>query len=64
MAKAIFKCNECNEVEEVNFNIGEKPQVPKCPKCGKDMKRKMGNVEMGDVVEDEMLHLGQTMLYS
>ena len=63
MAKAIFKC-ECGEVKTVDFEIGKKPETPKCEKCGKEMKRQFGKVEVGDVVEDEMLHLGQTMLYS
>lgn len=63
MAKAIFKC-ECGEVLKVDFKLGEKPEAPKCPKCGKTMTRQFGSIETGDVVDDEMLHLGQTMLYS
>ncbi len=60
--KATFRCPKCGATKEVKFKTGEKPQPPKC-NCGDEMIRSFGKVQIGDVVSDEMLDLGQTMLY-
>lgn len=63
MTKATFICPECKNKTEVRFRVGEKPKSPICEKCNKEMNRIFGKVQIGDVVSNEMLDLGQTMLY-
>lgn len=63
MIKAIFECPECGAKTEIRFKTGQKPKSPNCDKCNKEMNRIFGKVQLGDVVSDEMLDLGQTMLY-
>ena len=63
MTKAIFQCPKCNKVVEIKFKVGELPQPPKC-ECGEEMNRVFGKVQVGDVVSDGMIELGQKMLYS
>lgn len=64
MGKATFKCNECNKEKVISFESGKKPECPICEKCNKPMKRQFKNVEIGDVVDDMMIHYGQSTLYS
>lgn len=63
MTKAKYICPKCNKSIIVKFNVGELPETPKC-ECGTEMNRTFGKVQIGDVVSDEMIDLGQKMLYS
>ena len=64
MIKAKFICPKCNKTEVIKFNIGEAPQAPKCSECSIEMIREYKKIDLGDIVSDDMLHLGQKMLYS
>lgn len=63
MAKAMFKCPQCKSVRSVRFKIGNEPKAPLCGKCNVKMKRQFVQIDIGEVVKDEMLELGQKMLY-
>ncbi|MBQ2396703.1 MAG: hypothetical protein II304_06600 [Bacteroidales bacterium] len=63
MTKAMFQCPKCKKTINKKFNVGELPKPPKC-ECGEEMNRVFGKVQIGDVVSDEMIDLGQKMLYS
>lgn len=58
-----FKCKECQEVEKVYFNTGDTPDSPKCKKCGNPMKRLFKKIEIGDVIDDEMLKISRMMTF-
>lgn len=64
MSKAIFVCPNCGSKENVMFRVGEKPAPMLCPNCGETMCREYKNVSLGDIVSDEMIEIGQKMLYS
>ena len=63
MTKALFQCPKCQKIISKTFKVGELPEPPKC-ECGEEMNRVFGKVQVGDVVSDEMIELGQKMLYS
>lgn len=62
MIKAKYVCSECKKEVIVKFKAGETPACPKC--CNKDMIRQYGTVKLGDTVDEQMIHLAQSMLYS
>lgn len=64
MSSSKFKCPKCGKVVDVSFETGEKPVAPTCDDCKETMKRQFTNIEVGDVVDDMMMHFGHTMLYS
>ena len=63
MTKAMFQCPKCQKTVTKKFNVGELPVPPKC-ECGEEMNRIFVKVQVGDVVSDDMIDLGQKMLYS
>ena len=62
MIRIKFVCPECKKEMIIKTKAGEKPAVPKC--CNKDMVRQFGKVELGDTVDEQMIHIAQQMLYS
>lgn len=64
MPKAEFICPKCREKLRITFKAGEKPAPPKCIKCDAVMSRKYSGISLGDVVSDDMIEIGQRMLYS
>lgn len=63
MAMAIFKCPKCGQELQIKFKAG-KSIKPICEKCNEETYRIFKNIELNDVVSDDMLHIGQTMLYT
>lgn len=63
MIRAKYICPDCNKEVVVKFKAGETPSVPKCESCKKDMTRQFGTINIGEVTSDEMIHLGQKMLF-
>lgn len=59
-----YKCNNCNKEIVVKFKVGKKPEQPVCENCNCAMNRIYKNISLGDITDDEMIHLGQKMLYS
>lgn len=64
MTNAIFKCPKCGKIEKQTFKVGTQPQPPICNNCNIEMKRSFGKVQVGEIVSDDMIYLGQKMLYS
>lgn len=63
MSRVVYKCEKCGKTINVNFKAGEKPENPTCEKCSKKMTRQFKSPQLGDVVSDTMIDLGQKMLY-
>lgn len=64
MSSAVFKCPECGKISKVDFKVGTQPKLPKCENCNIEMNRIFNKVQIGEVVSDDMINLGQKMLYS
>lgn len=62
MRNSTFKCEKCGD--EKIFNLENITCQPICSKCGGLLKRIYKNIKVGEIVSDEMIHIGQQMLYS
>lgn len=63
MIRAKYICPDCKKETVTKFRVGKTPIVPKCSECQKDMTRQFGTISIGEVTSDEMIHLGQKMLF-
>ena len=66
MAVAKFICPICKKEYQIPFKAG-KPIKPVCDNAdcnNQELERIFNNIELNDVVSDEMLHIGQMMLYT
>lgn len=63
MATAIFRCPKCQKTFQVKFSAG-KPLEKYCEECQVKAERVFKNIELNEVVSDDMLHIGQMMLYT
>lgn len=63
MAIGIFKCPNCGQSYKIQFKAGS-PSKKICENCGTETVRDFKHIELNDVVSDDMLHIGQTMLYT
>lgn len=64
MIRAKFICPQCKKETVVKFNAGKTPETPECEDCKLEMIRQFGKINLGEITSDEMIHLGQKMLYS
>lgn len=64
MIRAKYQCPVCKKEEVIKFKTGTIPEAPRCNNCEKEMIRQYGTINIGEVTSDEMIHLGQKMLYN
>lgn len=63
MIRAKFVCPDCKKEITVKFSAGTIPETPRCSDCEREMIRQYGKINLGEVTSDEMIHLGQKMLF-
>ena len=63
MIRTKFVCPDCKKEITVKFSAGTIPETPRCNDCEREMIRQYGKINLGEVTSDEMIHLGQKMLF-